>query len=82
MIRDGCILRYRPDGTLDRNIKAPTLLPTMICFGGHRLDQLYLTTSSHHYASDTHRAAEPLSGSIFRLNVGETGLREPLLKPF
>ncbi|BBK44374.1 calcium-binding protein [Allostella vacuolata] len=77
MIRGGRILRYRPDGTLDRELQAPTMIPTMVAFGGADLDTLYLTTSSSHYADAAARAREPLAGSVFRCRPGVRGILEP-----
>jgi sugar lactone lactonase YvrE len=76
MIRDGRILRFLPDGTLDRDIRTPTALPTMVAFGGPDLDELYLTTSSYHYPSLEAKRGEPLAGSIFRCRPGISGIAD------
>lgn len=77
MMRGGRLLRYLPDGTLDRDIKTPTRLPTMVCFGGPRLDTLYLTTSSYHYPDEEARRREPFAGAVFRFKPGVSGIAEP-----
>jgi sugar lactone lactonase YvrE len=77
MIRGGRILRFLPDGTLDRDIKAPTTHPTMVAFGGSGYDTLYLTTSSNHYADEAARAREPRAGSVFCFKPGVRGIAEP-----
>lgn len=77
MMRSGRLLRYLPDGTLDRDIKTPTRLPTMISFGGRRLDTLYLTTSSYHYPNEEAKRQERLAGSVFRFKPGVSGIAEP-----
>ena len=39
------IVRYHPDGTLDRVIESPARQPTCPCFGGMDLDVLYATSA-------------------------------------
>lgn len=77
MIRGGRILRFLPDGTLDRDIKAPTTHPTMVAFGGPEYDTLYLTTSSNHYPDAAAKALEPKAGSVFSFKPGVRGIAEP-----
>jgi sugar lactone lactonase YvrE len=68
MHRGGTIHRYRPDGTLDGEV--PVRNVTACTFGGPRLDQLFITTSSHGMGD----AAEPAAGALFRADVAVTGL--------
>jgi L-arabinonolactonase len=74
--RQGAIARFRPDGALDRLVKAPTARPAMVCFGGQDLDQLYVVTMTRNYPSEEALRADPLAGSIFRADVGVSGLTE------
>lgn len=76
LFRAGLIARFLPDGSLDRIIKAPTSLPTMVCFGGRDLGTMYLTTARRHLDEEGLRR-EPLAGAIFRCDVGVKGLPEP-----
>ncbi len=46
LTRAARLARYAPDGQLDRTIDVPVSYPTSICFGGPRLEHLYLTTIS------------------------------------
>jgi len=69
------ILRYAPDGRLDRVIELPVKSPTCVCFGGPDLATLYVTSSTHRHGAEE-RAAEPLSGSLLALDVGVRGLPE------
>lgn len=39
------IVRYRPDGSLDRVIESPAIQPSCPCFGGPNLDTLYATSA-------------------------------------
>ena len=43
-VYDGKIVRYRPDGTVDRVIDMPVKKVTSVMFGGPRLDTLYVTS--------------------------------------
>ncbi|MES2162020.1 MAG: SMP-30/gluconolactonase/LRE family protein [Pseudomonadota bacterium] len=40
----GCVLRFTPDGKLDRRIDVPMLKPAMCAFGGKDLDTLMVTS--------------------------------------
>jgi sugar lactone lactonase YvrE len=40
----GCVLRFTPDGKLDRRIDVPMLKPSMCAFGGKDLDTLLVTS--------------------------------------
>jgi sugar lactone lactonase YvrE len=71
----GRILRFLPDGTLDRELLAPVSHPTMVAFGGAELSDLYVT-SSRHFASAV-VSEEPQAGGVFRTSVKVAGLREP-----
>lgn len=72
----GCLVRHRPDGTVDRVIELPVRRPTCCAFGGPGLRTLYVTTTCQHM-SDGERAAEPLAGALLALDVGHHGLPEP-----
>jgi sugar lactone lactonase YvrE len=41
----GRVVRYTPAGKVDRVIEAPAANPTCCCFGGARLDTLYITSA-------------------------------------
>lgn len=42
--RSGSILRYDPDGRLERRLVTPTMFPSSIAFGGPALETLYITS--------------------------------------
>lgn len=70
----GCIIRFRPDGTIDRIVKVPTRMVTSCTFGGANLDTLYVTTARF-YLSEEDLAAQPGAGGLFRVtDTGTTGL--------
>jgi sugar lactone lactonase YvrE len=39
------VVRYTPDGKVDRVVEVPAKNPTCCCFGGRRLDTLYITSA-------------------------------------
>jgi sugar lactone lactonase YvrE len=70
----GQVLRFTPDGALDRALALPVKKPSMCAFGGARLDTLYVTTIRPAKPEDA--AAQPLAGAVFALRPGVRGLAE------
>lgn len=71
----GCVARITPDGRVDRLVRVPAGQVTACAFGGPALDTLYVTTAYQRMTAEQ-RAAEPLAGALFALNVGAKGLPE------
>lgn len=71
----GRIVRYRPDGVIDRTIALPVTNPTCLCFGGADLKTLYVTSATK-FLSPEALAAEPLAGSLFAIEGVGQGLPE------
>ena len=67
------VVRYTPDGLVDRVIDLPVSQPTKCAFGGPDLLTLYIT-SAREGLSDEQLAAEPLAGSLFSYDPGVRGL--------
>jgi sugar lactone lactonase YvrE len=67
------VVRYAPSGEIDREVKLPVPRPTSVCFGGPRMDQLFITTASDGLSEQQLRDA-PLSGSLFIHEPGVKGL--------
>ena len=67
------INRYHPDGRLDRTIDMPVPRPTSVAFGGPDLATLYVTSARTRLPAST-LAEAPLSGGLFALRPGETGV--------
>lgn len=77
LVYDGRLVRYRPDGSVDRIIEMPVKKVTSVMFGGPALDILYVTSM----------AKPPLPrfpgdgvqrGSLFAIyDLGITGVPEP-----
>jgi len=71
----GKIVRFAPDGRIDRLIDMPVKLPGSVMFGGPDLDQLYVPSLSPAFLG---RVADPLDGSTFVIEgLGIRGLAEP-----
>ena len=71
------VVRYSPDGAVDRVIRMPVDRPTACAFGGPNLDRLYITTTSQDMDEDT-LAAAPLAGALLAIDPGVRGLPEPV----
>lgn len=69
------IIRFAPDGTIDREIETPVQRPTMCAFGGKDLDILYVTS-----ATDGGEI-KPLDGATLSFKPGVTGAPVPAFDP-
>lgn len=72
------IVRYAPDGRIDRTIELPVERPTSCTFGGPDLRTLYITTA-HWYLSDAELAKQPLAGQLLAIDAGVRGMPD---RPF
>ena len=72
MFRAGRILRFTPDGRLDRDLKAPTSFPTMVTFGGPDLSTMFVTTAN--VPPKGSATPEAHAGAVFCAKVGALGL--------
>ncbi|MNQ39218.1 L-arabinolactonase [compost metagenome] len=73
----GQVLRFTPEGKLDRTLDLPVKKPTMCAFGGPQLDTLFVTSIRPQGIDLTD---QPLAGGVFALNPGVKGLPEPLAR--
>ena len=80
----GELVRYAPDGTVERRIGMPVRNITSVMFGGERLDELYVTSMARvkHPAVHDHFTVEAKpqfgAGSLFKVTgLGVRGLPEP-----
>jgi sugar lactone lactonase YvrE len=69
------LVRYRPDGAVDRIIEMPVEQPTSCAFGGEDLATLYVT-SARDGLSEKALADQPLAGGLFALKPGVRGRLE------
>ncbi len=67
------VLQISPAGEILRNIPAPVLCTTMVCFGGDDMQTLYLT-SARHQRSAADLAAQPQLGCVFSMRVDVAGV--------
>lgn len=72
----GCVVRYDPDGRVERTIDLPVSRPSACAFGGADLKTLYVTTARFRLPPDR-LAAEPLAGGLLAIEAGVAGLPEP-----
>ncbi|HEY6452337.1 MAG TPA: SMP-30/gluconolactonase/LRE family protein [Steroidobacteraceae bacterium] len=72
----GCVVRYTPEGRIDRTIQVPACQPTCVCFGGPDLD-LLCVTSAREGLDEARLQAEPHAGAVFLYRTGVQGLPEP-----
>ena len=71
----GCVVRYTPDGRIDRTLRIPTRQPSCVCFGGPDLDVLCVT-SAREGLDDAALNGEPNAGDVFLYRPGAQGLPE------
>jgi len=65
----GCIVRFAPDGSIDRIIEVPIPNPTTCVFGGPDLKTLYFTS-----AGEGVQTAGPEDGGLFSMETTVAGL--------
>jgi sugar lactone lactonase YvrE len=68
------LVRFTPAGKVDRRIALPVAKPSMIAFGGSRLDTIYVTSIRPAAGLEN----QPQAGSLFAVDAGVKGLPEPL----
>ncbi len=68
----GLLHRYTPAGVLDKVVTVPVSQPTMCCFAGAELDELYVT-SAREKLTPAQLKIEPYAGGLFRLRPGIAG---------
>nr|WP_198981876.1 SMP-30/gluconolactonase/LRE family protein [Herbaspirillum sp. ASV7] len=70
------VVRFAPDGSVDRIIDIPATQPSCVAFGGAALDTLYVTTA-HEGMDAQQRARDPSAGALFSVTLeGVRGLPE------
>ena len=73
----GRVVRYAPDGRVDRIVEMPVQQPTSCAFGGDDFSTLYVTSAWDGLTPDA-RASQPLAGGLFAFEAGVKGLELPL----
>ncbi|MBS0321693.1 MAG: SMP-30/gluconolactonase/LRE family protein [Proteobacteria bacterium] len=67
-----CLVRYAPDGSMDRVVRLPVSRPTSCAFGGPGFRHLYVTTGTRGFDAAAF-AREPLAGRVLKIDVGIGG---------
>jgi L-arabinonolactonase len=74
------VRRYRPDGTLEREIAVPAKNATCPAFGGEPLNELFVTTARENMSPDE-LARVPDAGGVYRAVVADVrGLPDSLFR--
>jgi sugar lactone lactonase YvrE len=73
----GCVIRFAPDGTVDRILELPVTRVTSCAFGGPELDTLYITTARYGLGT-ADLARQPHAGSLFAARPGVRGVADAL----
>lgn len=73
------VVRYAPDGSIDRVITVPVSRPTCPAFGGSDLKTLYITSAREGISAEQ-LEKEPLAGGVFSIRVDVPGQPENLVK--
>jgi sugar lactone lactonase YvrE len=72
----GCLVRYDPNGRIDRVVPLPVTRPSACTFGGPDLATLYVTTARFRLPPEK-LATERSAGGLLAVDVGVRGLPEP-----
>ena len=69
------LLRFTIEGRLDTSIRFPVEKPSKACFGGAKLDTLYVTSLRRSVRAPL--SAQPRAGSLFAVQPGRIGISLP-----
>ncbi|MDX8515222.1 SMP-30/gluconolactonase/LRE family protein [Mesorhizobium captivum] len=73
------LVRYAPDGLVDRVVELPVQKPTSCMFGGPDLKTLFVTSAIWDLTGEA-LAAQPMAGSLLAVELDVPGLPEPRFK--
>lgn len=76
----GRVVRYTPEGRVDRVVPVPVTNPTCVCLGGPDLRTLFITTARK-FLDRAQLRREPLAGSVLAVEVEVPGLPEQRFGP-
>jgi len=71
----GAVVRYLPDGSIERQIDLPVSQVSCVAFGGAALDQLFVTTARIDL-TPAQLADQPLAGALFVYQTDVNGVAE------
>ena len=66
----GCVIRFSPSGKIDSIIELPISRPTSVCFGGKKMNKLFVTSAKKF---DKFKNVEKNSGNVFIINTNTKG---------
>jgi sugar lactone lactonase YvrE len=72
----GCIVRFSPDGAVDRVVDLPCTAPTSCAFGGEDLCTLFVTSAR--FGLSQERRNHPDEGALYAVETGVAGRPEYL----
>ena len=72
----GRIVRYNPEGGIDKVIPVPVSQPTSVAFGGADLRTLFITTARI-FLTDEQLQNQPMAGNILAVDLDVPGIPEP-----
>ena len=75
----GEVVRYRPDGSIERRIKLPVSQPSCVAIGGPDSDILFVTTARVDL-SEAQLLKQPLAGGLFAYQIDIKGIAEVICK--
>jgi L-arabinonolactonase len=77
----GEVVRYRPDGSIERRIPLPVSQPSCVAFGGPDLNRLLVTTARVDLSA-AQLTEQPNAGALFIFETDVTGLPESVCTRF
>lgn len=72
----GAVRQYSPKGEILAHVQIPVPHVTSLCFGGHGLSDIFVTTASNRL-TDANRHLYPDAGKVFRIQGAGTGHEVP-----
>jgi len=75
----GRVVRFAPDGRIDRLVEVPASQPSCVAFGGTGLCLLFVTSAREGLNKES-LAAQPHAGDVFVYDLGIAGLPESRFK--
>jgi sugar lactone lactonase YvrE len=77
----GKVLRFDPEGKVQRRVDVPSIQTSSVAFGGREMDELYITTAAEAWPSELapagYRAeAKGQGGALYRVRPGVRGKKE------
>jgi sugar lactone lactonase YvrE len=74
------LVRYDPDGNVDRIVPMPVEQPSSCAFGGENLSTLYITSAREGLSAQA-LAGQPDAGGVFAIEAPIPGLALPIFGP-